>query len=50
MRKLLFGVHAWDAMTLATVAGLLACVALLATFLPAHRAASANPMDALRAE
>jgi macrolide transport system ATP-binding/permease protein len=50
MRKLLFGVHAWDAMTLTTVAGLLACVALLATFLPAHRAASANPMDALRAE
>jgi ABC-type antimicrobial peptide transport system permease subunit len=50
MRKLLFGVHAWDAMTLTTVAGVLACVALLATFLPAHRAASANPMDALRTE
>jgi macrolide transport system ATP-binding/permease protein len=50
MRKLLFGVHAWDATTLAAVAGLLACVALLATFLPAHRAASANPVDALRAE
>ena len=50
MRKLLFGVQAWDAVTLTTVAGVLACVALLATFLPAHRAASANPMDALRAE
>jgi macrolide transport system ATP-binding/permease protein len=50
MRKLLFGVQAWDAMTLTTVAGLLACVALLATFLPAHRAAAANPVDALRAE
>jgi ABC-type antimicrobial peptide transport system permease subunit len=50
MRKLLFGVPAWDAMTLSAVAGLLACVALLATFLPAHRAASANPIDALRAE
>jgi len=50
MRKLLFGVQAWDAMTLTTVAGVLACVALLATFLPAHRAAAANPMDSLRAE
>lgn len=50
IRKLLFGVQAWDGMTLATVAGLLTCVALLATFLPAHRAAAANPMDALRAE
>ncbi len=50
MRKLLFGVHAWDAMTLATVAAVLACVALLATFVPAHKAASSNPMDALRAE
>ena len=50
MRKLLFGVQAWDAVTLTTVAGVLACVALLATFLPAHRAASANPMEALRAE
>ena len=50
MRKLLFGVHAWDATTITTVADVLACVALLATFLPAHRAASANPMDALRTE
>jgi ABC-type antimicrobial peptide transport system permease subunit len=50
MRKLLFGVQAWDAMTLFTMAAILCCVAMLATFLPAHRAAAANPMDALRTE
>ena len=50
MRKLLFGVNAWDATTIAGVACLLACAALLATFLPAHRAAASNPMDALRTE
>ena len=50
MRKLLFGVHAWDLPTLAGVALLLAGAAFTATFLPARRAAAANPMDALRAE
>jgi predicted permease len=50
MRKLLFGVKAWDAGTIAGVAFLLAAAALLATFLPAHRAAASNPMDALRTE
>jgi predicted permease len=50
MRKLLFGVQAWDATTLTAVAVLLAGFSLLASFLPARRAASVNPADALRAE
>jgi len=50
MRKLLFGVAAWDVPTLIAVAGLLAVAALLASYLPARRAASVNPADALRAE
>jgi predicted permease len=50
MRKLLFAVPAWDASTLVTVSGVLALCALLATFVPARRAASVNPVDALRAE
>lgn len=50
MRKLLFGVAAWDVSTLAAVAGVLGVAALLASYLPARRAASVNPVDALRAE
>ena len=50
MRNLLFGVRAWDAPTLAAVAALLAAAALLASFLPARRAASVSPAEALRAE
>ena len=50
MRKLLFGVHAWDVTTLATVAVVLASAALLASYLPARRAASVSPAEALRAE
>jgi macrolide transport system ATP-binding/permease protein len=50
MRSLLFGVQAWDAVTLACVAGSVGAASMLASFLPAHRAASVNPMDALRAE
>ncbi len=50
MGKLLFGVQAWDAATLAAVALLLGTVSLAASFLPARRAASVNPTDALRAE
>ncbi len=50
MRKLLFGVEAWDGPTLAGVAVVLGVCSLTATFVPAHRAASVNPTDALRAE
>lgn len=50
MRKVLFGVQAWDLPTLAGVAIVLGAAALAASFLPARRAASVNPSDALRAE
>jgi predicted permease len=50
MRGLLFGVHSWDIETLAAVAGALGIAALLASFIPARRAASVNPVEALRAE
>jgi ABC-type antimicrobial peptide transport system permease subunit len=50
MRKLLFGVEAWDVPTLAAVAVVLGMAALMASFVPARRAASVNPTEALRAE
>jgi ABC-type lipoprotein release transport system permease subunit len=50
MKGLLFGVAAWDLPTLAAVAALLGLSALLASFLPARRAARVNPVEALRAE
>jgi macrolide transport system ATP-binding/permease protein len=50
MRKLLFGVQAWDAPILAAVTVVLAACALLASYLPARRAASVNPVEALHAE
>jgi predicted permease len=50
MRKLLFGVSTWDVSTLAGVAIMLAVAALLASYIPARRAASVNPVDALRSE
>jgi len=50
MGSLLFGVRAWDVPTLASVAAVLGGAALLASFLPARRAARVNPVEALRAE
>jgi macrolide transport system ATP-binding/permease protein len=50
MRNLLFGVQAWDAVTLVLVSALLGLASLAASFLPARRAASVNPVEALRAE
>ncbi len=50
MRNLLFGVRAWDLPTLLSVAAILAFSAMLASYLPARRAASVNPVDVLRAE
>jgi macrolide transport system ATP-binding/permease protein len=50
MRKLLFGTEPWDLLTFSAVTTLLAVCALLASFIPARRAASVDPVDALRAE
>jgi predicted permease len=50
MRSLLFGVAAWDAGTLVTVGMVLGIAAMVASFIPARRAASVNPTEALRAE
>ncbi|HEX4582331.1 MAG TPA: hypothetical protein VH139_09730, partial [Acidobacteriaceae bacterium] len=50
MRSLLFGVQSCDMQILALVAAVLAVAAMLASYLPARRAASVNPVEALRAE
>jgi predicted permease len=50
LRNLLFGVSAWDLPTLIGVAAVFGFSALLASYVPAHRAASVNPIEALRAE
>lgn len=50
MRKLLFDTQPWDITTLVGVVAVLAGSALLASLLPARRAASVDPMTALRAE
>ncbi len=50
MRKVLFGIRSWDMPTLVAVAVLLGASALLASYFPARRAASVNPVEALRAE
>jgi predicted permease len=50
MRKLLFGIRSWDVPTLIAVGAVLGISALVASFIPARRAASVNPVEALRAE
>jgi macrolide transport system ATP-binding/permease protein len=50
MRGLLFGVRAWDIPTLAAVAAMLGISAVAASYIPARRAASVNPIEALRSE
>jgi predicted permease len=49
-RRLLFGVGPWDLPTVAAVGIVVATAALLASYIPARRAASLDPVTALRAE
>jgi ABC-type lipoprotein release transport system permease subunit len=48
--SMLYGVDAYDPWTLILVAVLLMAVALAACFIPAHRAATMDPIKALRTE
>jgi ABC-type antimicrobial peptide transport system permease subunit len=48
MEALLFGISALDPVTFGAVSGMLALVALLATWLPARRASRTDPAEAIR--
>jgi predicted permease len=50
MSNLLFAVRSWDVPTLITVAVVLAISGLIASYIPARRAAAVNPVEALRAD
>ena len=50
MASLLFGVSTSDPMTFIATATILLVVTAVASFIPAHRAASLNPVKALRYE
>jgi putative ABC transport system permease protein len=50
LRSMLFGITPTDALTFASVAGVLTAAAFLASYLPARRAARIDPMHALRYE
>jgi predicted permease len=50
LQSLLYGTKPSDASTFAAVAAILAICALIASMLPARRASSLNPVEALRAE
>jgi len=50
MRGLLFQIHPLDPLTWISIAALLLTVAAFACWLPAHRAAKVNPMQALRSD
>jgi ABC-type lipoprotein release transport system permease subunit len=48
MVKSMFGMITLDLPTFVVITALLACVALLASYIPAQRAARVNPMITLR--
>jgi len=50
LQKFFYGVAVWDIPALAAVTLVLGLAAALATYLPARRAASVNPMDVLRTD
>jgi putative ABC transport system permease protein len=50
LESMVFGVKTWDPLTLAVAAVLVMMLALAASLLPARRAASTNPVEALRAQ
>jgi predicted permease len=50
MQSMVYGVKAWDPLTLIVAAVVVMVLALAASLLPARRAASTNPVEALRAE
>ena len=50
MRSLLYGVQGTDAATFTAVASLLAAIALVASYVPARRAARIDPIESLRDE
>lgn len=50
VKSMLYGIQAYDPLTLSAVVALLLMVALAATWIPARRAAGVQPMEALRHE
>jgi ABC-type antimicrobial peptide transport system permease subunit len=50
LRSFLYGLHAYDAVTVLAVALVLGVCGIAASYLPARRAASTDPMEALRTE
>jgi predicted permease len=50
MKSMLFGISPLDPLTYLSISVVLASAAVLASYLPAHRAATVDPVEALRAE
>ena len=50
MKSLLFGISSLDPLTYAAVPAVLTAAVVLASYLPARRAAAVDPVDALKAE